>query len=185
MKRKTLLVGFVALIILAGTAAWLFTCALPKRPGAEVAITLLGYTNEVAGIPVFGYAASNVVPSGFALFSAHNPTRSHFACYLSCIILRQAGTGKAEVIPLKGALHSAQTNKTPLNLGDFQLLPGTTVTFSVPVPDARGTWQCLLSLVHVRKYKHVWQSKAVVFAQRLGLHFGEKGQLVSSREIIQ
>ncbi len=156
-----------------------------ERPGAKVSVALVGYTNDVAGIPVFGYVASNVVHSGFTLFSAHNPTRSHFACFLNCIILRQAGTGKAEVIPLKGSLHSAQTNKTPLSGEDFQLPPGGTVTFSVPTPDARGTWQCLLSLNHVYYYKHRWQYEAVVFAERLGLLFGDAGQTVASREIAQ
>ena len=185
LKRRTLLVGFVALVVLAATAAWLFTCALGERPGTKVSVTLLGYTNDVAGIPVFGYAASNVMHSGFTLFSAHNPTRSHFACFLNCVIVGQAGTGKAEVIPLKGDLHSAQTNKTSLTGEDFQLPPGATVTFSVPTPDARGTWQCLLNLIHVSYYEHRWQYEAVLFAERLGLHFFEQGQTVASREIAQ
>ncbi len=186
LKRRTLLVGFAAFAVLAGTAAWLFTRALRERAGAKVSVTLLGYTNDVAGIPVFGYAASNVTHSGFALFSAHNPTRSHFACFLNCIIVRQAGTGKAEVIPLKRSLYSARTSTTPLSGEDFQLPPGATVTFSVPAPGARGTWQCLLNLTHVYDYnKHPWQYEAVVFAQRLGLHFGEQGETVASPEIAQ
>jgi hypothetical protein len=185
LKRKSLLVGFVALVVLAGTVAWLFTCALRDRAGAKVSVALLGYTNQVTGIPVFGYAGSNVVHSGFALFRAHNPTRSHFACFLNCIVMHQAGTGKSEVIPLKGSLHSAQTNKTPLSGEDFQLPPGAMVTFSVPTPDARGTWQCLLNLNHVYHYKHRWQYEAVVFAERLGLHFGDQGQTVASRGIAQ
>ena len=185
MKRKTLLVGFVALVLFAGTAAWLFACALSNRAGTEVSVTLLSYTNDVAGIPVFGYTASNVMHSGFAIFSAHNPTRSHFACFLNCIIVRQAGTGRTEVVRLKGDLYSAQTNKTSLTGEDFQLPPGATVTFSVPTPDARGTWQCLLSLIHVRYYERRWQYEAVLFAERLGLHFFEQGQTVASREIAQ
>jgi hypothetical protein len=82
-----------------------------------------------------------------------------------------------------GTLHSARTNKTPLNGLDFDLPPGATVMFSVPVPDAHGTWHCLLSLIQVRIYAHPWQFDAVVFA--LGLHFGERGQAVVSREIVQ
>lgn len=185
MKHKTLVVSFVALVVLAGTAAWLFTGAFSRRPGTEVSVTLLGYTNNVTGIPMFGYAASNVAHSGFAVFSAHNPTRSHFGCFVGGIFLRQTGTGQSEVIPLKGTLYSAQKNKTPLNGQDFDLPPGATVTFSVPVPDAHGTWQCLLNLMHVRNYTHRWQFEAIVFAQRLGLHFGEQGQVVFSREIVQ
>ncbi len=185
MKHKTFVVSFVALVVLAGTAAWLLSGALSSRPGTEVSVTLLGYTNNVTGIPMFVYAASNVAHSGFAVFSARNPTRSHFACFLSGIYLRHAGTGEGEFISLKGTLYSAQINKTPLNGRDFELPPGATVTFSVPVPGALGTWQCLLNLIHVRNYKHRWQFQAVVFAQRLGLHFGEQGKVVFSPEIVQ
>ena len=61
MKRRTL---FVALVILAGTVAWLLTRALREHPDAKVSVALLGYTNDVAGNPVFGYAdTSNVVHS--------------------------------------------------------------------------------------------------------------------------
>ena len=163
----------------------LLTCALSRHAGTRVSLTLLGYTNNPTGIPTFGYAGSNVTHSGFAVLSARNPTRSHFACFLNGIYLRQAGSGQGEFIPLQGTLYSAQMNKTAPNGRDFDLLPGATLTFAVPVPDARGTWQCLLNLIHVRNYKHRWQFQAVVFAQRLGLHFGEQGKVVSSTEIAQ
>jgi hypothetical protein len=186
VKRSALLVTFV--VALAVTTIWLFIWSSGQHRGAKVSVKLLGYTNDVAGIPVFGYAGSNVVQSsGFALFSAQNRTRSHFGCCLSCILVRQADTGKAQVIQLKGAIYSAQTNqnRAMLNGLDFQLPPGATVAFSVPKPDVRGPWQCFLSLTHVYNYKHQWQFEAAVFAQRLGLHFGENGQRVSSGEIAQ
>jgi hypothetical protein len=165
-------------------AAWLF--AVWKRPGAEVSIVLLGYTNKVAGIPMFDYATNNVAHSGFALLSAHNATRSHFAvCFPGAILVHHADSGNSEVILLMKGRYSVQTNRPP-SVGEvFDLAPGATVTFSVPAPDGHGTWKCLINMIHVYNYKHHWQNEAVVFAERLGFHFGDQGLSVWSREIVQ
>jgi hypothetical protein len=172
MKPKTLFVSLGACVVLAGAAALLLTWTLPRQADTRVSLTLLGYTNDPTGTRTFGYAGSNVTHSGFAVLSARNPTGSHFAC-------------QGEFIPLRGSLYSAQMNKTVLNGRDFDLLPGASLTFAVPVPEAHGTWQCLLNLIQVRNYKHRWQFEADPFAQRLGLHFRKQGQVIFNREVLQ
>lgn len=165
-RQKYIVTVFAFVLLLIALVLWVSSRPVPAA--TSLSVGFVGMTNG---------PARQMTP--------HNPARSHFAGFLNSILLRQAGTGKADVIPLKAALHSAQTSKTSLIEG-FQLPPGATVRFAVPTPNAHGTWQCLLSLNRVFLYKtHPWQTETVMFAQRFGIHFGEKGQLVSSRQITQ
>jgi len=167
MKRKTLIVSSLSLVILAATAVWSFTSSSSTRPGAEIPVTLLGYTNDVTGILTAPYATTNIPHAGFAVFRAHNPTRRNFFCYIGPVFFR------GESIQM---LHSQS--------GDFEFPPGATVIFAVPVPNIRGAWQCGVVLIHKRHYSR-WQFALVRFAQRCGLDRSEQSWFAASPEIVR
>lgn len=164
MKRKTLIAGCLALAILTGTVVWLLASP-SKRRGAEIPITLLGYTNDVTGILAASYATTDIAHTGFAVFSVHNPTRRDFFCYIGPVFFQDHN------IPLRHA-----------QLGDFDLPPGATVTFAVPLPDTRDAWRCGLQLCHRRNYPQ-WKYQLVRFAQRWGLDRPERTWFAVSPEI--
>lgn len=148
-------------------------------------MTFVGYTNDVTGIPLFGYDTNNVSHAGFAVLRANNASQNTFSGYVGPIVMHRAEVAEPEVIPLQGALQTAASNSVPVIGHDFQLLPGASVTFAVPAPDFHGKWQCGLSLTHIRNYKYRWQLNAVVLAQRCGFHFWEEGQFIMSSEIVR
>ena len=180
VKRKILIVGCLAFLVLLAIAVW-----LSAPSSSQISVTLVGYTNDATGIPLFGYATSNVPHTGFAVFRAHNSTRSTFACYIVPILMRRTGSAEGETIALQGTLQTAASRNIPIAGHDFELAPKGDVTFAVPAPDVRGKWQCGLSLTHIRNYKYHWQYATVVFAQRCGFHFGERGQFAMSEEIVR
>ena len=181
MKRKKFILGLLAFSILLASAVWFVT----PSSSTEISVTFVGYTNDVTGIPLFGYAVSNVTHAGFAVLRAHNASRSTFSGYVGPILMHRVGTAEAEVITLKGALETAAMRGTPITGHDLQLSPGAVVTFAVPAPDFQCKWQCGLSVTHIRNYKYRWQYEAVIFAQGCGFHFGEGGRLAMSKEIVR
>jgi hypothetical protein len=181
VKRKKLILGCLAFVILVAISVWQFA----PSTWMQISVTFVGYTNDVTGISLFGYATSNVSHAGFAVFRAHNSTRSTFSCYVGPILMHRAGAAEGESIELQGTLHTASSRGIPIAGHDFKLSPVTTVTFAVPAPDLHGKWQCGLSLTHIRNYKYHWQYATVAFAQRCGFHFGEKGQFAWSEEIVR
>jgi hypothetical protein len=180
MKAKRIIIGGVAFVILLAIALWWFA---PRSP--QISVTLVGYTNDATGIPMFGYAHSNLAHAGFAVFRARNLTRSTFSCYVGPIFMFRAGASEGETIELQGTLQAAVSRKIPIAGHDFELSPEAGVLFAVPAPDVPGKWQCGLRLTHIRGYRYRWQYATVVFAQRCGFHFGEQGQFVVSEEIIK
>jgi hypothetical protein len=128
---------------------------------------MLGYTNDVTRMLAASYATTNVAHTGFAVFSVHNPTRRDFFCYIGPVFFRD------ESIQLRHA-----------QSGDFDLPPGATVTFAVPVPDTREPWRCGLVLCHKRQYSRL-QFALVRFAERCGLHRSERSWFAASPEIVR
>ena len=162
MKRKTLIVACLALVLI--TAVWLF--AASRGPGV-IPVILLGYTNDVTGILTVSYEATNVAHSGFTVFRAHNPTRRDFLCYIGPVIV--------------GATSNRMTHA---QTGDFNLPSGASVTFAVPAPDVRGTWQCGLYLYPKRHYSR-WHYELVRFTERCGLGGFEKPWVTACPEIVR
>jgi hypothetical protein len=101
MKPKTLFVSLGACVALAGAAALLLTWALSRHAGTRVSLTLLGYTNNPTGIPPSVTLAA-MFALGFAVLSARNPTRSHFACFLNGIYLRRLEVARASSFRCRG-----------------------------------------------------------------------------------
>src|SRR2546429_9700884 len=104
MKRNIVIAGCLALIL--GAAVWLFASLSSGRPGAEIPVTLLGYTNDVTAILTANYATSNATHSGYALFNARNPTRRDFFCYIGPVFyqdgqldLRRSQSGDFDLPP--------------------------------------------------------------------------------------
>src|SRR5213596_2594221 len=130
MKRRHLLFWCLAAAVVVGAiVAW----RSGRSNGEAIPITLLGYTNDVTGILMTSYENSNSAHSGFAVFRADNPTRHDFLCYIGPVIVG----GQSN------RMQHAQT-------GDFTLPSGGSVSFAVPAPDVRGTWQCGLYLYRKR-----------------------------------
>jgi hypothetical protein len=185
MKRKNLIIGFLAFSILLVVAFWLFTSSITPASSGRISVTFVGYTNDATGIPLFGYATSNVSHAGFAVLRAHNLSQSTFSGYVGPILIHRTAATGGEVIRLKGALQTAAVRGTPIIGHDFQLSPGAVVIFAVPAPDFHGKWQCGLSVTHIYNYRYQWELDAVVFAQQCGFHFGEGGQFAMSTEIVR
>src|SRR5436309_15865161 len=111
------------------------------------------------------YDNSNVAHSGFAMFRAHNPTRHDFLCYIGPVIVG----GQSN------RMQHAQT-------GDFTLPSGGSVSFAVPAPDVRGTWQCGLYLYRKRHLSRL-QYELFRLAERCGLYKYDKPRFAVSPEI--
>jgi hypothetical protein len=167
MNRKMLIIGGLVFAVLAAVAGWQLASAPSKWRGAEIPVTLLGFTNQVTGILVASYATTNMAHRDFAVFSIHNPTRRDFFCYLGPIFFRDQSI----------QLCHAQS-------GAFDLPPGATVTFAVPAPDTREAWRCGVVLCHRRTYSP-WMFALVRFAQRCGFDRSEKPWFAASSEIVR
>jgi len=153
------MVACVTLILV--TTVWLFTSSSSKIPG----VIFLGDTNDVTGILTASYESSNVTHSGFAILRADNLTGRDFLCYIGPVII------------------GAQSNKMQHSrTGDFRLPAGASVTFAVPAPDVRGTWQCGLYLFPKRHLSR-WQFEMYRLAQRCRLYDIDKPWFTMSPEI--
>lgn len=180
MKHKSVLIGFLALTILLGIAIWLSA----PTSSIRVSVTLVGYTNDASGNPLFGYASSNVSQSGLEVFRAHNGTRGSFICEVGQIFAQSTGSDEVEIITM-GPPRTAATRVATGIRNDFELVPGATVQFAVPAPDLRGMWQCRLSLISFRNYKQRWQYNIAELGMRCGIEWGERSRSVFSDEVVQ
>lgn len=165
LKRKTLITGCVAFIL--GMTAWLISPSWRGHRSAQIPVTLLGYTNDVTGLVTTSYTTTNIASSGFAVFRIHNPTRRTFFGYIGPIFFQD---GQID-------LHRSPS-------GDFDLSPGTSVTFAVPAPDTGKAWQCGVILCHAQNYPR-WQYALVRFAERCGLDLSDKPWFTASSEIVR
>ncbi len=165
MKRKTLIVA--GLVLIPGAAVCLFAFSSTTRPGAQIPVTLLGYTNDVTGIPTARYTTANVAHSGFAVFRVHDPTRRDFFCHIGPVFLPD---GQID-------LRRSQS-------GDFDLPRGATVTFAVPVPDIPQAWRCGVVLCHRRNYSR-WKFQLVRLAQRCGLDRSDRPWFAASPDVVR
>lgn len=161
MKRRRFLFWCFAVAAIAGAlVVW-------HSGRVEIPITLVGYTNDVTGIPTTSYATSNLAHSGFAMFRVHNPTRDSFLCYIG---------------PLTVGTTKIQPRET--QVGDFELSPGAAVTFAVPAPETRDAWRCGVVLYRKRHLSR-WKYEVFRFAKRWGLYDYEKPLYAGGPEIVR
>ena len=165
MKRKIIVAG--CLVAILGSAVWLFVSSPPKRRGAEIPVTLVGYTNDVTGILTARYKDTSAAHSRFAMFRIRNPTRRDFFCYIGPVFW-----------------DGGQADARPSQSGDFDLPPGVDVTFAVPVPDTNKAWRCGVVLCHRYNYPR-WKFELVRFAKRCGLDRSEPSWFAVSPEIVR
>ena len=163
MTRKILIVG--CLVAILGTGVLLFVSSPPRRRGAEIPVTLVGYTNDVTGILTARYKDTNVAHSAFAVFRIKNPTRRDFFCYIGPVFWE-----------------GGQIDARPFQSGDFDLPPGVGATFAVPVPDISKAWRCGVVLCHRRNYSR-WKFELMKFVERCGLDMSERSWFAVSPEI--
>jgi hypothetical protein len=168
MKGKTFSVG--CLVLLVAAVVWLSVSSPSRRPGADIPVTLIGYTNDVTGILTAPrFRQTNIEHSKFAVFRIRNPTRRDFFCYIGPAFWEG---GQTET-------HLSQS-------GDFDLPPGTGATFAVPVPETPKAWRCGVWLCHRYNYPR-WKFELVRLAERCGLELdsSEPSWFAVSSEISQ
>ena len=166
MKRKAIIAGCLALLFFAGVIVWLLVGS-PARPGAEIPVTLLGYTNDSSGLLTARYADSNIAHRGYAIFQIDNPTRRDFFCYIGPVFFSD---GQID-------LRKSQS-------GDFGFPPGESVKFAVPVPDTKKPWRCGVVLCHVG-HPTRWRAALMRLVERCGLDRPERSWFAVSTEISQ
>jgi hypothetical protein len=162
MKRRKLIAGFLAVVTV--VTVWLFVSRSSRRPGAEIPVTLIGFTNDTTGIPTARHKGTNAIPR-FAVFSIQNPTRRDFFCYIGPVFWE-----------------GGQVDAQPSQSGDFDLPPGAGATFAVPEPDVSQAWRCAVVLCHRDNYPR-WKFAVVRFAERCGLDMSEHSWFAVSPEI--
>src|SRR5262249_20056025 len=136
VKRKVLI---ASTLLIFGAGIWLLaSLSWNRRPGANIPVTLVAFTNSVTDIPTASYSSTNVAYSSYAVFRIQNPTRRDFFCYIGPIFFRD---GQIDL-------------RSPPS-GDFDLPPGATATFAVPAPDIPSAWQCGVVLCHKRQYSRL------------------------------
>ena len=163
MKRRLLIVG--CLVPILGAAVWFLASSPAKRRGAEIPVTLVGFTNDVTGILTARYKDTNVAHSRFAVFRIQNPTRRDFFCYIGPVFW-----------------DGGQIDARPSQSGDFDLPPGKGATFAVAVPDISKAWRCGVVLCHRHNYSR-WKFQVIKFLERCGLDMSERSWFAVSPEI--
>jgi hypothetical protein len=160
MKRKTLILGGLALLVVA--TFWWLTSSPYKRPGAEIPVTLVGYTNDVTGVLTAHSRKTNGAHPQFAVFRIKNPTRHYFSCHIGPVFWED---GQVD----------AHFSKS-----DFDLSAGDGATFAVPVPDVPKAWRC--GVVLWPRLPR-WKLELMDIAQRCGLNISERNWCAVSPEI--
>lgn len=141
----------------------------------RISVTLLGYTNDVSGIPCGRFIKTNAATQRFAIFRVENPTRCDLFCYLGATILKPSDGSSVDSIQFQ-----------ELPLGDFDLRPRGFTIVAVPEPAVSGRWQLIISLCHRHNYRQGWQFRLAMLASRLRLDWHDRKTWIAfSRDIAE
>ena len=166
MPRKWIIAVLVGLLLItASIAISLVAISDSSLHGRahRISVTLLGYTNDVSGIPCGHFIKTNAAPQRFAEFRVENPTRCDLLCYLSARILKPSDGSSADPVQFR-----------QLPSGDFDLRPRGFSVVAVPEPAISGRWQLIISLVHLHNYRQGWQFRLATLASRLKLDWHDR-----------
>jgi hypothetical protein len=166
MPRNWILAGLVGLLLIAAAIAMsLLAISGSQLHGQShrISVSLLGYTNDVSGIPCGRFIKTNVATQRFTVFRVENPTRCDLFCYFGAVILK----------PSDGSHADPAQFQSP-QLGDFDLRPRGSSIVAVPEPAISGRWQLIFSLCHRHNYRHGWEFRLARLTSWLGLDWHDK-----------